>query len=423
MIPPGYARPVSRRTELRAILVRVGFAVGRRAPLRSGVLLATGHLDRVTGNLAWIRDELRREQPEIPIVEFAHRAAPGAWQALLASVWSVRAGYLLATTRLVVVDDYFFPMYVIQPRRGTTFVQVWHACGALKRFGYSLGERTFGAGVRQGSIAIHSNYDLCLVSAARFAPYYAEAFGTPPGAIHGAPRHPAHGPLLRCRAVGRRSRGGSGEIPDPGRPPRRPVRADVPRRSGHRGPLAGPAGPARPSRGPRRRPRRPAASAPVRGSLGPGGDDLADFVIDVSDHPDMNALLLVSDVLVTDYSSVIFEFALLGRPMVFFAPDRAAYEAERGLYVEYESFVPGPVFSTTEAVASHIRGGAADEERVRRFAAASFDVADGRASARFVREVVLPALGRTAPEPASAGAAAAAGEAAQTATVEPADIQ
>ena len=48
---------------------------------------------------------------------------------------------------------------------------------------------------------------------------------------------------------------------------------------------------------------------------------LADFVIDVSDYPEVNELMLVSDMLVTDYSSVIFEFALLGRPMAFFAPD------------------------------------------------------------------------------------------------------
>jgi CDP-ribitol ribitolphosphotransferase len=119
----------------------------------------------------------------------------------------------------------------------------------------------------------------------------------------------------------------------------------------------------------------------------PGG-----FVIDVSGHEDMNELLLVADVLVTDYSSAMYEFALLGRPIAFFAPDHAAYEAERGFYFDYPTGLPGPVFETTAALAAWLRAGEFDVERVRRFAADSFDAADGRSTARFVDEVVRPTL-------------------------------
>ena len=89
----------------------------------------------------------------------------------------------------------------------------------------------------------------------------------------------------------------------------------------------------------------------VRADARPGAT-LGAFAIDVSDHPDVNELLLVSDVLVTDYSSIIFEFALLDRPMLFFAPDLDAYERERGFYADYRTWVPGPVLETTEAVAA-----------------------------------------------------------------------
>jgi CDP-ribitol ribitolphosphotransferase len=122
--------------------------------------------------------------------------------------------------------------------------------------------------------------------------------------------------------------------------------------------------------------------------------DLAGFVVDVSDHPDINALLLAADVLVTDYSSVIFEYALLGRPMVFFAPDLEAYERERGFYFDFRAGVPGPVFDDSGELAAYLRSGTADAARVGRFARASFDVADGHASARFVDTIVVPALAR-----------------------------
>ena len=124
--------------------------------------------------------------------------------------------------------------------------------------------------------------------------------------------------------------------------------------------------------------------------------ELDGFVTDVSDHRDINDLLHVTDVLVTDYSSVIYEFALLGRPMVFYAPDLDAYEAERGFYFDYRSGVPGPVTDTTEALADALRSldAEAGAEQARAFARASFDVADGHATERVVEELLIPALDR-----------------------------
>ena len=103
-------------------------------------------------------------------------------------------------------------------------------------------------------------------------------------------------------------------------------------------------------------------------------------------------LLLVADVLVTDYSSVMFEFALLERPMAFLAPDADAYTAERGFYLDLRTDLPGPAFATTADLATHLASGSFDVERTRAFARRWFDVADGRAAARFVDRVVLPAL-------------------------------
>jgi CDP-ribitol ribitolphosphotransferase len=122
------------------------------------------------------------------------------------------------------------------------------------------------------------------------------------------------------------------------------------------------------------------------------GPELQGFAIDVSDHPDINELMLVSDVLVTDYSSAIYEFALLDRPMVFFAPDYEAYEAERGFYFDYRTGVPGPIFETSEELAAYLRAGEFDLARVERFRRESFDIADGRSTARVTDELIVPAL-------------------------------
>ena len=121
---------------------------------------------------------------------------------------------------------------------------------------------------------------------------------------------------------------------------------------------------------------------------------LGGFAIDVSGHPEMNDLLGVADVLVTDYSSVIYEYALLGRPMIFFASDLDAYERERGFYFDYRSGVPGPVVETTPDLVEALRRRDDDGTRSIEFARRSFDVADGQATRRVVEDLILPALAR-----------------------------
>jgi CDP-ribitol ribitolphosphotransferase len=121
-------------------------------------------------------------------------------------------------------------------------------------------------------------------------------------------------------------------------------------------------------------------------------EEARDFVVDASREPDVNEVMLAADILVTDYSSIIFEYALLNRPMAFLAPDLAAYERERGFFFDYRSGVPGPVVQTTEQLLTWINAKAFDLPRVAKFAAESFDVMDGHATERLVEQVVLPAL-------------------------------
>ncbi|MEK8143524.1 CDP-glycerol glycerophosphotransferase family protein [Streptomyces sp. M10(2022)] len=77
----------------------------------------------------------------------------------------------------------------------------------------------------------------------------------------------------------------------------------------------------------------------------------SDFVRDVSRHPDVAELLLISDVLVTDYSSLMFDFAQTGRPMLFHTYDLAHYrDTLRGFYFDFENRAPGPLITTSAGV-------------------------------------------------------------------------
>lgn len=123
----------------------------------------------------------------------------------------------------------------------------------------------------------------------------------------------------------------------------------------------------------------------VGGTVPGAGRGAAGFVRDVSRHPDVAELMLISDALVTDYSSLMFDFAQTGRPMYFHAYDLEHYrDTLRGFYFDFESAAPGPLVTDTAALVAALR---APENRVpsaayERFRETFCDLDDGTAAAR-----------------------------------------
>jgi CDP-glycerol glycerophosphotransferase (TagB/SpsB family) len=99
---------------------------------------------------------------------------------------------------------------------------------------------------------------------------------------------------------------------------------------------------------------------------------------------DLNDWLAASDVLLTDYSSSIFEWALLRRPLVLLVDDLEAYERDPGLYLDYRTDVVGTQVRDTDAAAAAILEGGVDEAAWDEFIAANMGACDGRAAERFV---------------------------------------
>jgi CDP-glycerol glycerophosphotransferase len=123
--------------------------------------------------------------------------------------------------------------------------------------------------------------------------------------------------------------------------------------------------------------RRPASSGRVR---------------DVSGHPDISDLYLAADVLVTDYSSSMFDFAVTGKPIVLYAYDLAHYRDRlRGFTIDLAAEAPGPVVLDQEALTAALLDlpavAAAHADRYARFIARYCALEDGRASARVVAAV------------------------------------
>ncbi len=116
-------------------------------------------------------------------------------------------------------------------------------------------------------------------------------------------------------------------------------------------------------------------------------------IIDVSEHPSMEQLYLAADALITDYSSSMFDYANLDRPIVIYADDWNIYQAVRGTYFDLMEEPPGHVATTQEQLTEILcsgawqDGAAAKARAVFRARFCEFD--DGRAAERVVRRVFL----------------------------------
>jgi CDP-glycerol glycerophosphotransferase len=118
----------------------------------------------------------------------------------------------------------------------------------------------------------------------------------------------------------------------------------------------------------------------------------APSTIDVSDYPDIMELLLVADVLVTDYCSIAFDFACTGKPILFYTPRLEEYRDEvRGFSIDFEAVAPGPLLRTTEDIVDALRDPeairAAYDDRYEAFVESYCGLSDGHATERVVDRV------------------------------------
>lgn len=133
----------------------------------------------------------------------------------------------------------------------------------------------------------------------------------------------------------------------------------------------------------------------VRGhsrTLRPGRDRSGARVIDVTGYPETGRLLLVADALVTDYSSVMFDFSVTGKPMYFLVPDLEHYRGQlRGFYFDLAERAPGPMVTSQAELVAALGDSELPARFAERYAAwrRQFNARDdGRAAERVVSRIL-----------------------------------
>ncbi|WP_405481885.1 CDP-glycerol glycerophosphotransferase family protein [Streptomyces anulatus] len=356
--PEGRAEAAGRSAYGRRLLRAAHYRDGRTTlPLRDTVLYAGGDSPRA------VHTELVRRGTETEHL-WVTGTTPGRTThvppgARAVPVHSAAWYEALARSRRIVTDEQLPGWFERRP--GQTVVQTWHGT-PLGRFGGGLADTLYADHQYLATLPRRSAQWSVLVSPSRFAtPWLRRSLGYGGEVLEaGSPANDVLFPPDRDKAAEEVRRGLG--IPEDHRvvlyaPTYRDHLAHPPAATAERtapgpyrwDPALDPGALAR-TLGPghtvlvRRHPR-------VTGGLqdGPG-------VLDVSGHPGAAGLLLVADVLVTDYAGLMFDFALTGRPMLFHTYDLEHYrDTVRGFCLDFETRAPGPLLVTTDEVAQALR--------------------------------------------------------------------
>lgn len=372
-----------RRIGFRLLVWSTGLSGRRRRPQ---VLFASALISEMSGNLKAVRDRMieRGLDRDYDLVTTL-RPRAGEARGFLGRV---RLASSLARSDVILLDDSFPPLNWLKLGPKVRIIQLWHAAGAFKTVGYS---RVGTPADADRFARVHKDYTAAIVSSEHDVPFYAEAFGIPEDRVHatGIPR------MDRFFDEGARAAGLAA------------ARAAFPSSVGRFTILYAPTfrgvGPKNPTFDLDRLDYAALHAVAVE----------KDAIVIIKMHPfvvqalaipdafrdrlldgsqariDVNDLLFAVDLLITDYSSIVFEYSTLGRPMLFFAYDLDDYTGSRDFYVPFESFVPGRIVRTFPEMLDAIRRDDYQVEKVAEFAATHFAHLDAGSSDRVIDQLIL----------------------------------
>lgn len=308
-----------------------------RKPIRKKtVLFSDEHKEKCPGSMLLLRERLLASGYQVTDYFFDLKALPakdGMWK-MLAFM------RLYAQTEFVVIQDNFLPVSSCRKRNGTKVIQLWHGCGAFKKFGYDTSDDI--PHFYKGNV--YKNYDLITVSSPYCRPFFASAMRVKdPKCVRatGCSYTDCYYDETYREQMIRKFEDCYGKKNG------RNVIVWAPTFRGKAG-----------------EPGMDKNNRPIGESWIDRLADNKNYLVIKSMHPHMlkagevpalttGELLFAADVLITDYSSVFFEYLLLNRPVIFFAPDLLRYKDKRGWYLAYED-LPGSIVTEGKSLGEQV---------------------------------------------------------------------
>ncbi|MBQ3602908.1 MAG: CDP-glycerol glycerophosphotransferase family protein [Clostridia bacterium] len=338
------------------------------------VTLLSPHNASFNDSLGEIKTELeKKDKYEFNFISHADFSS-----LLKAALFFTKKAYLLATSGYVFMNDNFMPLGYLNFRKETVIVQLWHAEGAFKKFGLDIEQPE---AIRKRELAANKKLSYVVCSAEALVPIYASAFGVNEKQVLplGSPRADVLLKAENAEQLREEFERLHPECKNKKIVLYAPTFRDDPDSDAHflekfdaqafNKELGG------------------EYALLVRLHPQVHGKLRLEGATDVTDYKSVNELTLISDILITDYSSVCMDFVLLDKPCVFFAPDLEEYTSNRPFYFDYESYVPGAVARSTAELIGCIRN-AEVSEKAENFKQFNLSGVDSNSAKRIINRII-----------------------------------
>lgn len=356
------------------------------------IVFLEGRGDRLTDNFSILYDHVKKAGYHVKVC-FLHEYDPAYDTRQARLVFAKEA----ATAAYIFLNDASVDVTSFPMRKETKVIQLWHGCGAFKKFGHSTAEKKFGASEKDREkhhYYAYGNLSLVTVSSPEVAWAYVEAMdlqnkkeivqatGISRTDVYFDPEF-VRGNLEKVHEIFPASK-------------EKKIILFAPT---FRGRVAGAMTPDfrtfnlerlckefgneyvvivknHPYVGPANTPKIPDS---MNGT----------FAMDLTHTCSIETLLCAADICITDYSSLIFEYSLLLRPMIFYAYDLDDYNGWRGFYYDYSEMTPGPVCRNMDQLTEAIRevSSRVDTDKLEAFRDKFMRSCDGHATERIEKAV------------------------------------
>lgn len=188
--------------EMRTNIIRIGIYIGKAFlnilyffvkmfPTRNKVLMLSRQADKPGVDFKYIRKEILKRDDNVEIVILCKILRKTAKERLKYCSYIIKCMYHIATAKVCILDGYSIPISILKHKKDLTIIQIWHASGAIKKFGYQSINKKEGRGIQIAKIMkMHKNYNFVVAPSNATAEFYKEAFAIEQDkiVINGLPR-------------------------------------------------------------------------------------------------------------------------------------------------------------------------------------------------------------------------------------------
>ncbi len=345
------------------------------------VLFLSDSRDHISGNFEYIYNYLKENNPDYELKTHLKKS--------LKTKRKFKEKILLlkdiASSKYILVDDFYPLIYPLKIRKNAKLIQVWHAMGAFKTVGYSRNKSKEGY---KSSSLTHKNYTDTIVSSENIRKNYAEAFGIDIEKVHpyGVPRTDIFYSDKYKRDI------------------RKQLYQKYPQFKNKKVILFAPT-----FRGKGQKTAYYDYSLidfnlikkkfskdyvflvkmhPFIKKLPDIDFENDDFYYNLSSEREINDLLFITDILITDYSSVIFEYSFFKKPVIFYIPDYENYDGSRGFYYPFSKYTYGDIAKNNKELINLIENSKVNKKKLQEFFDYFCGACDGKSTERVVKKLI-----------------------------------